>query len=479
MEKETNLTEVDNNAQDSNIDLEGKVVGHHSHHGSHSHHSSRSHHSSHHHKKRDETNKFKRFKKWLDKQLSRKGVRIVTYVLLFAIIVSISVSYWVEKNHGFGRSDTLDDYSNGGSVDSVSVLLPSYWDDMIKTKTNKVKALQVLGGKDCVSFVWASDPHIPDNTTGKTADLGKLMSTMLDNCNIPFALLTGDIGTRASYETKEEFAQLQSMIPAHLAPLWGTERLLVALGNHDGCYGDATGYYKKQYSPEELWQFYFANQALDSRRVFSDDGTYFYVDNVAQKTRFIILNSQYGGEYSVDANGWATNDRFASSCYGQEQLNWLANVALDMPKGYGAVIASHVPPKILGSNQTTPYTVDSAQLCGIIDAYNNKTVFSGTHTSNNVPWSNSVVNVDFTKAKGEIMAMFTGHVHEDTIDTKTLSCPLISVIASGAAVNQGEVPERPFGTDKETSLDVVTINRKTRTINLTRVGWGADRVVSY
>ncbi|MBR4282320.1 MAG: hypothetical protein IKT35_01250, partial [Clostridia bacterium] len=120
-----------------------------------------------------------------------------------------------------------------------------------------------------------------------------------------------------------------------------------------------------------------------------------------------------------------------------------------------------------------------AQLTGIIDAYNNKTTFQNTHTSQTVPWSDSVVDVDFTSAKGEVMAMFVGHIHEDTIDTKTMSCPIISIISSGAEVDGGETPERNFGTDKETSFDVVTINRKTRTINLTRVGWGSDRVINY
>lgn len=67
-----------------------------------------------------------------------------------------------------------------------------------------------------------------------------------------------------------------------------------------------------------------------------------------------------------------------------------------------------------------------------------------------------------------------------------VACPLITIISAGAPVNtvnvvDGEtVPVRyPWGTDQETSFDVVTLNRATRTIYCTRVGAGEDREISY
>lgn len=373
--------------------------------------------------------------------------------------------------NGNAQNEELFAYENDG----YSLAIPTYWKEMIDQKTKAVKALQTTGGKDCVSFVWASDTHIPDNHGGKTDMLGRLMATILDLCDIPFALLTGDIGTRASHADESDFLASQQKIPQHLAPLWGTDRLLVTLGNHDGCWGDSTGYYKHQLNPNQMWQMYFRNQALDFRRVFSDDGMYYYIDNVTQKVRFIILNSHFAGEYAKSENGWEVNDRFAISCYGQEQLDWLANVALDMPDGYGAMIAAHVPPNI-------EYTVDKAQLIGIVNAYCNKTAFSGSYTEGVDGWSNSTIEVDFTGAKGEIIAMFAGHVHGDSIDVETMACPIITILSAGATANEPYVenaPIRNFGTDTETSFDVVTINRRTRTIYLIRVGAGDDRTIQY
>ena len=363
---------------------------------------------------------------------------------------------------------------------SESVTVPAYWETMVAEKTATVKALQTAGGKNCVSFVWASDTHIPDNHIGQTTHIGKVMAKMLDNCEIPFAMISGDIGTRAAYDTEEKLLSTQAKIPQHLAPLWGTDRLLMALGNHDGCWGlkkDASGNiiasYRNQFNPERMWQVYFRGQALDFRRVFSDDGLYFFVDNTTQKTRFIVLNSHFGGEYAEDENGWAVNNRFSTSCYGQAQLDWLANVALDMPEGYGAVITAHAPPNI-------NYNVDRMQLIGIINAYYNKTTFEGSYTAGKDGWTNSTVSVDFTDAKGEILAMFAGHVHGDSVDTTTLACPLITILSAGAKANEPysePTPSRASGTETETSFDVVTINRSTGKIYCTRVGGGADRVI--
>lgn len=375
----------------------------------------------------------------------------------------------------------------GGGSSSETATIPSYWEEMVAAKTETIKALQQAGGKNCVCFAWASDTHIPDEdpgtnkgySGGRTTDLGKVMAKMMDDCEVPFAVLSGDINTRASYSTEAEYLETLAKVPVYLAPLWGTDRLLMAMGNHDGVWGDSTGYYRHQFTPERLWQVFFRGQALDFRRVFSEDGLYYYVDNVPQKTRFIVLNSQFGGEYAENENGWAVNNRFATSCYGQAQLEWLANVALDMPEGYGAVITAHAPPNIT-------YTVDKEQLIGIINAYCNKTTFSGSYTAGVDGWSNSDISVDFTDAKGDIIALFAGHIHWDTVDITTLACPLITIISAGAPVNtvnvvDGEtVPVRyPWGTDQETSFDVVTINRTTRTIYCTRVGAGEDREISY
>ena len=368
--------------------------------------------------------------------------------------------------------------SLGAASTSSSLTIPSYWESTVTSKTETVKALQVAGGRNCVCFTWASDTHIPDNHNTRTNDIGKVMAKVMDNCNIPFAVLTGDVNTRGSYAEESGLIDCQNQMPIHLAPLWGTERLLMSMGNHDGAWGDSSGHYRKQQSPEKMWEIFFRIQALDFRRVFSNDGLYFYVDNIAQKTRFIILNSHFAGDYAVDSNGWAVNNRFSTAAYGQEQLDWLADEALNLPDGYGAVLFAHTPPE-------ADYPSDASQLIGIVNAYNNKTAFNKSYTAGVDGWNNSTIDVNFASAKGEIIAMFAGHVHWDKVITTTMACPLITILSAGAPANahqmeEGAVePTRTPGTATETSFDVVTINRATRTIHCTRVGGGSDRVIPY
>lgn len=425
----------------------------------------------------------------VDGELSDTSTKAVQNKVVKAAIDEVDAKATANANDIISLQNKVE--AMGGGTSSDAVTIPSYWEDAVVTKTETIKALQRAGGKDCVCFAWASDTHIPDNHTGRTNDIGKVMAAMLDGCRIPFALISGDVASRSQNPmypedpTEEGILGVYETMGEHLAPLWGTDRLLVARGNHDGAYGDVrdesgtvTKAYMIQFPPELMWDVFSRPQALDFRRVFSNDGSYFYVDNIPQKTRFIVLNSHFGGEYAEDENGWAVNNRFATSCYGQAQLEWLANVALDMPEGYGAVITAHAPPNIT-------YTVDKEQLIGIINAYCNKTTFSGSYTDGVDGWSNSTVDVDFTSAKGEIIAMFAGHIHWDKVDTTTLACPLVTIISAGASVNESQlgdgevVPTRTFGTDTETSFDIVTINRATRTIYCTRVGAGEDREISY
>lgn len=241
----------------------------------------------------------------------------ILLLLCFALMLQMIMT-WNMINEAVGSNGNSQNNNLFSEVEAeYSITIPTYWKEMIDEKTEEVKVLQTAGGKDCVSFVWASDTHIPDNQEGKTDVIGRLMAGMLDNCDIPFALLTCDIGTRSSHAVEDDYLASQKKISQHLAPLWGTDRLLVALGNHDGCWGDAAGYYKHQLIPDRMWQMHFRNQALDFRRVFSEDGMYYYIDHAAQKTRYIILNSHFAGEYAENENGWAVNDRFAVSCYGQ------------------------------------------------------------------------------------------------------------------------------------------------------------------
>lgn len=98
------------------------------------------------------------------------------------------------------------------------------------------------------------------------------------------------------------------------------------------------------------------------------------------------------------------------------------------------------------------------------------------------------VNADFTNAKGEFIAYFHGHEHQD----KDYTRDSIKDIATRCDSHQENVDgngetveddalynERIAGTVTEQSFDVFTVNRATRKIYATKIGAGIDREISY
>lgn len=355
--------------------------------------------------------------------------------------------------------------------------IPDYWQTAIDSAKAKIADIHGYGGVGCSSFVWTSDIHAKANNEEKGKKLGLVAKVIMDEADIPLFVSTGDLMSQSSYDNPSNTVAELELARSYLEPIPCYQQALI-MGNHDGAWGDSSCYYYKQLPLETMYNFIYRKQAMDFRRVSGDNGTYYYLDNVSQKMRYIMLNSNNTPDYEENSDGTAVYDRFHAPCYGQIQLDWLANIALDMPEDYTACIFAH-----------EPLSGDYTQLVGIIDAYNRKGSYSNTFTDSNNTWRNSTVNVNFTNAKGEVAGVFTGHVHYDYMrytghNPLFATCPLITITTSlGGDPRQspdGEtLPTRTDGTATEFAMDIPTIDTKNRMIYLTRLGAGSDRVISY
>lgn len=89
------------------------------------------------------------------------------------------------------------------------------------------------------------------------------------------------------------------------------------------------------------------------------------------------------------------------------------------------------------------------------------------------------VSADFSGAKGDLVGYFAGHSHADRNWTVS-DVSIITTRCDAAEENDGTLlAERVAGTVTEQSFDVVTVNRKTRSISCTKIGAGDDRVIQY
>lgn len=373
--------------------------------------------------------------------------------------------------------------------------IPSYWESEMVDTIKKVNALKKEAGNNAISFAWCSDAHVLVNSPAEsdTTHLGELMYKAIKDTYTPLAISTGDEQSGASLGTKELLMENFAEMKKQFAPLWGKPEFIALLGNHDGAFGepDESGlYYQRQLPPEEMFDEYFKEQILDFRRVFSRDGSYFYIDT-PQKVRFICLNTNFAGEdVQVDENGFAINDRFNKGSLGQKQYDWLINEALKMPNDeWSCIIASHIPPVKtgnlvigVGSNPNYNYSslwADRDVLVGVLNAFTAKTTYSGSYTAGVDGWNNASVSCDFSSYKGNIICYIAGHWHRDLTENKSLNGVPIIIITSAHDDRDTSLPPRTDGTDQETAFDVVVVNRKTRKIHCVRCGAGDDRVITY
>ena len=89
------------------------------------------------------------------------------------------------------------------------------------------------------------------------------------------------------------------------------------------------------------------------------------------------------------------------------------------------------------------------------------------------------INADFTQAKGELVGYFSGHTHADYINNKSdWGVNIITHSCDAKEENDNSI-DRVIGTISEQSFDVVTVNKITNTIHITKIGAGSDRSVLY
>ena len=174
--------------------------------------------------------------------------------------------------------------------------LPQWWDEALEEAVAKVRAIQDKAGAACTGFLFFTDCHWGANA-GRT---GQLAAAVLDRCRLSWALCGGDLVRSGVAATKEEMEGDFAAVEGALRPLRG--RLLTALGNHDGSWGQAG---------EKLYAFNFTPEALYSRLLRQcpcsargPDGSYYYLDDPGAKVRYLVLNSVWC-PYGEDETGAA------------------------------------------------------------------------------------------------------------------------------------------------------------------------------
>lgn len=375
-------------------------------------------------------------------------------------------------------NETFDDGEEKTAWVQKQQYISSFWREEIANTIETVNSIVPEDDPTAIRFVFASDIHVdPDPSTSYTGNLGKVSAAVMKACDIPFFITGGDNCTQSSGFMPMDFEVNMDVVLDQLAPI-PKKNILLAVGNHDGATGACeengeTVYYRYQLNNEQRSQVFFGWQRESNEyKRFDSDGTYYYLDDSATKTRYIILNS-FWSQWEGEEDGFVPDIQHSfghTPIFGPKQLTWFAEKALDMPPDYGAVIIVHFAPD----------AKDFAVFKGIVDAFSSRTTYEGSYVGVE-EWQSTEIAVNYKYADGEIVAVFQGHNHEDAIHDFFENVPCINVTTAGAywAVRGEDAVERIKGTATEFAADVVTIDREKRIIYLTRLGAGNDRTIEY
>ena len=356
--------------------------------------------------------------------------------------------------------------------------IPAGWCQEIADTVETVNSIELADPAGAIRFVFATDIHVdPDPTGSYTGNMGKVSAEVMRACAIPFFATGGDNCTQSTGFMPEDFTENMRVLLEQLAPI-PQKNILLSVGNHDGATGSRevngeTLYYRYQLNNQQRSAVFFDWQRESNPyKHFDSDGTYYYLDDSATKTRYIILNS-FWSRWEGEENGYVTDPQhsfFHNHMFGPQQLKWFASEALDMPPEYGAVIITHFAPD----------AKDFEVFKGIVDAYSTHSTYQGSYIGQE-DWQTTEISVNYKYVEGEIVAVFQGHNHEDAEHDFFQTVPCINVTTAGAhwAVKDVPDPKRTRGTATEFAADVVVIDRENRVIYLTRLGVGEDRVIAY
>lgn len=201
----------------------------------------------------------------------------------------------------------------------------------------------------------------------------------------------------------------------------------------------------------------------------------YYVDDVEQNIRYVCLDG-------CDA----PKSKNPSYTYvlSQVQLTWLNKVLTATPNGYHVVFLMHQ--SLLPQSELPDLYdlyVNNANLAkGMIEAFNNKTTFTGATTGEFA----ASISVDYREldASIKVVGFFSGHYHYDYakringiwhigIDSAYTEAPY------NITIPEASDNARAAGTITEVVFDLVNVNTSSRKVDLIRAGAGNNRSYTY
>jgi len=352
---------------------------------------------------------------------------------------------------------------------------PDYIKEEVWDSIRKIQSHQTT---DTITFAFMTDIHLAlsynhEIRMKRTINAYKEIAKRV---HIDKLMLGGDYTNEGCKEYKSDcFRELR----AHFS---GVDYFPVH-GNHDdGTIWDES-YIKADKSTnhlthEELYTLFYNHLPYKGAEFDKNNHSLYYkVDDTVKKVRYICLDT---GDipYMFDENGLLIYRGQHLFAFSQAQISWLVNEALKFDEE-GWSVAFFMHSVLRPGHEPKDLVRRLSVLTDITDAFKNNSDIHDTYYADE-PDFKLQVDADFSKCtKADIIGFFVGDYHTDAIEESTAGIPYI--LTSNAVMYSPPhyKVQRHDGDKSEILFDVVTINKKERTIYITRVGGGEDRCINY
>lgn len=305
----------------------------------------------------------------------------------------------------------------------VAMLLPTYWQGEIDSKIKDVQHLEAD-----LSFGFITDTHYLRNHRQS----GSLLQRVIKELDLPIFIHGGDAVSGLETDTKETIKRDIKETRAAFGEY--QNRLLFVEGNHDSLFSkNGVAMAAKLTNSERYDLLHSHNEGVEGR-IIGGNGFY-YQDIDDLKVRFIVLNTNDSSDTRYIISG--------------EQLEWFRN-SLVLPKDWFVIVSSHIQ----------PFYRDGLPRGGETAAY---------------------ILEEFKSSGGKVIGWFSGHIHEDRINYRRpngITFNIVETLNDDKTV-WGDSPTKIKGTISEQAFDIVSVNKNTGVVTLTRIGAGPDRSFNF
>ena len=380
------------------------------------------------------------------------------------------------KDNNYWRTIGYED----AGYESPALSSDNPYPDYIKAEVDETgETVKALENENTVNFAFITDLHYApnDNHTVRLKRTTNAYKEIVEAIDIDQLILGGDYTNEGRKEYKiNSYVEFKKFFE-------GLD-YLTANGNHDdGSLWDRDGYENNptainHLTHKELYDLMYSHLPSLGAKINENEepgsSLYYYLDDEESKIRYIVIDS---GDvpYIIDEEGklkYQAQWDFATS---QKQVDWLINDALKFDEeGWGVVLTTHYVPYPETDKGVVKERRHMSVLTEILDAYKkgesiNKDFYEGDLKNH--------VEADFSKyVKSDVIAVLAGDRHKDKIEYSEGGIPHIFTANSVTYYTQAH---RKDGDKSEMLYDIITLDKSTRKLYITRVGAGENREATY